>query len=156
MKKFRFSLEAVRTLRLRNEQEALQHYASALRARQSALAALSDAQHECEAAWELRRVRTLEGAPAAHLAQVQDYCEAVEALKKQCEDALAAAMRVVEQKLEQLHKDRQAREVVDRLCDRQRERHERELQRETQKRTDDLAQRSSSRFVLAGSTRWWN
>jgi flagellar export protein FliJ len=156
MNRFRFSLEAVRTLRLRNEQEALQHYASALRGRQSALAALNDAQRDCEAAWELRRERTREGAPAAHLAQVQDYCVAMEAYKKQCEDALAAAMRVVEQKLEKLHKDRQAREVVDKLCERQRERHEREMQRENQKRMDDLAQRSSSRLISAGPTRWWN
>jgi len=141
MKKFRFTLEAVRTLRQRQEQVALEQYAGALRARQKALDALRDAERECTAAWTLRSERTASGAPAAHVAQVQEYCAAVESLKKQCNEAVATAQRVMDHMLENLCRARRAREAVDRFYEWQRERYDRELQREEQKKLDDLAQR---------------
>jgi len=46
MKSFRFTLEAVRTLRQRQEQAAMEQYAQALLARQQAVAKLEALQHE--------------------------------------------------------------------------------------------------------------
>jgi flagellar export protein FliJ len=153
MKKFRFTLEAVRTLRQRQEQTALEQYAGALRARQKALDALRDTERECEAAWMLRRERTASGAPAAHVAQVQDYCTALESLKKQCAEAVVMAQRVMDHMLENLCRARRAREAVDQFYEWQRERYDREWQREEQKKMDDLAQRRAPQASSAAAIR---
>lgn len=151
MKKFRFSLAPVRTVRQRQEQLALEQYARSVRAWQSARTALTDVQREREAAWQVRRERARAGATAAHLAQAQDYCAALETLEKRCAEAVAAARCVVDQKLKELHDARRARKTVDKFLDRQRERYDREVQREEQKAVDDLAQRRPPRTTLVGS-----
>jgi flagellar export protein FliJ len=155
MRRFRFTLEAVRTLRQRREQVALEQYARAVRVWQSTLEALNEVQRQCEDAWQLQRERTQTGALAAHLAQVQDYCAALGTLKEHCEAAVAAARRVVDQKLEALHETRRARKAVDKFFKRRRERYDYELLREEQKTSDDLAQRCGPRTSLVGKeTRW--
>jgi flagellar protein FliJ len=141
MKRFRFSLQAVLTVRQRREQTALEHFSRAIAVRQLAIDRLNETKRRCEAAWALSRERTAEGAPAAHLAQLRDYCRDMEKFQKECELAVAAAQRVVDQKWEKLVAARQAREVVDKLLKRQRERYDRELQREEQKLLDDMASR---------------
>jgi flagellar export protein FliJ len=151
MKKFRFSLAPVRTVRQRQEQVALEQYARAVRAWQLAQSALADVQLQREAAWQLRRDRALAGATAADLAQAQDYGAALETLEKRCAEAVVAALAVVDQKLNELHGARRARKTVDKFLDRQRERYDRELQREEQKTLDDLARRRRPRTTLAGT-----
>jgi flagellar export protein FliJ len=139
MRKFRFSLQAVLTVRQRQEQIALEHFSRAIAARQLATDRLNEAKRECQAAWALSRARTAAGAPAMHLAQLHDYCHGMEEFQKDCERAVAASQAVVDQKWEKLVTARQAREAVDKFLERQRERYDRELQREEQKMFDDVS-----------------
>jgi flagellar export protein FliJ len=139
MKKFHSSLQAVLTVRQRQEQTALEHFSRAVTARQLATGRLNEAKRECQAAWALSRERTAAGAPAAHLAQLHDYCHDMEKLEKECAQIVAAAQVVVDQKWEKLVMARQAREAVDKFLERQRERYDRELQGEEQKMFDDIS-----------------
>lgn len=150
MKKFRFSLQAVLTVRQRQEQTALESFSRAVAARQQAVERLNESQRACREAWELSRVRTAAGAPAIHLAQLHDYCQNMEEFQKECVRAVAAAQVVVDQKWEKLVAARQAREAVDKFLERQRERYDRELQREEQKMFDDVSHQHA--FAGAG----WN
>jgi flagellar FliJ protein len=150
MKRFRFSLQAVLTVRQRQEQVALERLAEAIAARQLAIDRLNEVQQACKNAWALSRERTAAGAPAAHLAQLHDYCHDLEQLQKDCEQAVQAAQRVVDQKWEKLVAARQAREAVDKLLERQRERYDRELQREEQKMLDDM---TSQRALTATNSK---
>jgi len=139
MKKFRFSLQAVLTVRQRQEQAALEQFSRAVAARQQAIGRLSEAKQACHEAWALSRARTAAGAAAIHLAQLHDYCLSMEDFQKQCELAVAAAQEVADQKWQKLVLARQAREAVDKFLERQRERYGRELQREEQKMFDDIS-----------------
>ena len=143
MKPFRFTLEAVRTLRKRQEQEAMEAYAAAVATRQKALEGLREAERECEAAWAMSRERKAGGAPAAHLSQVEDYCRLAEEFKKCCAEMLADAQRKVDAALEKLLAARKAREAVDKFRQRQRNRYNRELVRAEQKILDEIAQQRS-------------
>jgi flagellar FliJ protein len=138
MKRFQFSLQALLTVRRRQEQIALEQFAQAAAARQLAIDRLNEVKQECETAWALRRERTRTGAPAMQLAQLHDYGRVLEQLQKNCDRALREAQRVVDQKWEKLLAARQAREAVDKFLERQRQRYDRELQREEQKMLDDM------------------
>lgn len=140
MKPFRFTLEAVRTLRKRQEQEAMEAYAAAVATRQKALEGLREAERECEAAWAMSRERKAGGAPAAHLSQVEDYCRLAEEFKKCCAEMVVEAQRKTDLALEKLLAARQAREAVDKFRQRQRDRYKRELAREEQKVLDEIGQ----------------
>ena len=65
MKAFRFTLEAVRTLRQRQEQEAQEQYAQALLARQQALNRLDAVQRELNAGFAELRAQLAKGCAAA-------------------------------------------------------------------------------------------
>ena len=148
MKKFRFTLQALWTVRERQEQIAREHYTQAVRARQLAVDTLASVQRECESTWQLHRNRIATGAPAAHLQQVQEYITALNELKTRHERALREAVRIAEVKWNQLKLASQAREAVDKLQLRQRKRHDEAMERDEQKHVDDLAQRRLS--VVAG------
>ena len=148
MKKFRFSLQAVLTVRQRQEQTALEHFSKAIATRQLATDRLNEAKRECQGAWALSRARTAAGASAIHLVQLHDYCQNMEELQKECQRAVVAAQAVVDQKWEKLVTARQAREAVDKFLERQRERYDRELQREEQKMFDDV----SHQHAFAGAS----
>lgn len=141
MKRFHFTLEALHILRKRQEQVALEIYGQAVTARQRTIDHLRDAWRRCEEAWALSRERTATGAPAAHLAQLRDYCQAMDELKKRCESALEQAQRVVDTRWKELMVARQAREAVEKFLQRQRDRHNRAALREEQKALDDMAGR---------------
>jgi len=138
MKRFQFSLQALLTVRRRQEQIALEQFAQAAAARQEAADRLNAVKQECETAWALGRERLGAGAPASQLAQLQDYCRVLEQLRKTCERAVKDAQRAVDLKWEKLLAARQAREAVDKFLERQRQRYDRELQQEEQKMLDDI------------------
>lgn len=150
MKGYRFTLQALLTLRARQEQAAQEVYAQALAVRQQALQRLGEAQHECQAAQLLSRERTAAGAPAAHLAQIREYCRAMDELRQRCTELLEQAQRAAGLRLDKLIEARRAREVVEKSQQRQRERYDRELTREEQKLLDELATQRAP--VIAGST----
>ncbi|MGD0060187.1 MAG: flagellar export protein FliJ [Verrucomicrobiia bacterium] len=140
MKRFRFSLQALFTVLQQREQAALELYAKALTVRQQASEKLSDAQRQCQEAWDFNRQRVVSGAPAAQVVQAGQYCVLAKELQERRAGALRSAQQAVDSALEALLEARQSREAVDRFRARQQERYNRETQREEQKVIDDLAQ----------------
>lgn len=141
MKPFRFSLQAVLTVRERQEHVALEAYARAVEECLAARSRLEAARLELEAArgeWgRLMNAGCTAEAACAH----RDHCVNLEhrelrqvANLEQRDRALQAAWQV-------LMTARQKRETVDRFQELQRERHEHELQVEEQKLLDEMAGR---------------
>jgi flagellar FliJ protein len=141
VKTFHFNLQALQTLRQRQEQKALEQYGQAVSARQSAFEKFEAVRKHCEASWALCREQITHGATAAQLAQAEAYCFSVEEQKKQCEAAVNQAQTVVDERWQTLLAARQQREAVDKYREHQFERYERELLREEQKLLDDVASR---------------
>jgi flagellar protein FliJ len=141
MKRFRFSLESVLTLRQRREQTALEQYGRAVSARQQAVETLRVARAEWETICRVRTTLLKSEAVAGELARAQEYCRAKEDNVARREQEALRAQRVVEQTWEKLLETRRAREVVDKYGQRQRESYDRSCQREEQKAIDEMAQR---------------
>ena len=152
MKRFRFTLEALLRLRQRHEKQALQQYGEAVTAQREAACRLAEVEADCEANWAVFREHIAEAAPAAYVAQLQGYCHWLEECKRVSARALEQAERVCKQRWFKLLLARRAREVVDKLMVRQRERYDRELTREEQKQIDEMA----SQRVLASTLHGMN
>jgi flagellar export protein FliJ len=143
MKPFRFTLEAVRTLRQRQEQNATERYVQALLTRQQALDLLDGLQRELNEGWQELRVQLAKGCSASHAAQAHDYHRALAKRRDEASEALGIAERRVNATLQTMLSARQQREIVDKSCEKQKARHLRDQLREEQKRLDDLAGRRS-------------
>ncbi len=145
MKPFKFSLEAVATTRRRFEQTALEQYAKALLAKQSALSQLEAVQHELDDAW-LRLRNTLEsGCSASSATRLRQESNYLEEDRKLREEVLSQAERAVSVALQQMLVTRQQREAVEKFRGKQRLAHDRDIQRDTQKFLDEMAtQRATS------------
>jgi flagellar export protein FliJ len=150
MKAFRFSLEAVKTLRLRQEQQAMENYLRALLARQQALEHLEASRDQIRRnQQELRRLLT-EGCPATQAAQVNQYQRFLEKIQAERVSALGLAERRVNVTFQGMLLARQQRQAVETYRDKELARHQREEAREEQKLLDDMASRRG-RSMLA-----WN
>ncbi|MBI4324919.1 MAG: flagellar FliJ family protein [Chloroflexi bacterium] len=141
MKPFRFTLQALLTLRQREEQVAIEDYARALQARQQALAQLDAAEHELSLAWHEWHTALAEGCVAAQAAQRKEFCESVAERRNQRAAALAGANRAYNQALQKMLSTRRQRRAVETYFVHQRQRYDRELLREEQKTLDDLVKR---------------
>jgi flagellar FliJ protein len=141
MKRFRFSLQSLLTLRQRREQTALEHYGRAVSARQEAVEILRAARAEWDTICRVRTTLLAAGAAAGDLARAQEYCRAMEETVARCEGDVLRAQREVESSWQKLLEARRAREMVDKYGQRQRESYDRALQREEQKALDEMAQR---------------
>jgi len=139
MKRFRFSLHALRTLRQRQEQRALKQFGLAIAARAQAARELEEVRRHCDAGWQASRQSMKAGVTASQLAKLGAYCRAMEELQRQAETTLRRAQRTVDEKWEKLLTIRQQREAVDKYYQRQRGAYERQLSREEQKALDDMA-----------------
>src|SRR5436309_4418647 len=139
MKPFRFTLEAVATIRQRREREMLETYAQSLLVRRRAWDRLAAIQHDLEAAWSRTRQELAKGCSASMMSQLREYNRLLEEERNRCETALRQAERAVNQALQRMLAARQQREAVDRFRCQQRARYDRELNRETQKFLDELS-----------------
>ncbi len=139
MKRFKFSLQAVRTLRERAEQTALERYARAVAARQQAIEHLRAIRTRCESVWHVRQIMTANGAAAEELSRAQEYSQALEQSVAQGEAQLLNTQRAVDQAWQHLVGARKQREVVDKCHDRQRGRYDHECRTEEQKELDEMA-----------------
>ena len=139
MKPFRFTLEAVSTVRKRAEHEALESFANALLLRGAALEHLDAVQRDLDAVWTEMRQEVARGCRAARMAQLRLHSQAVEEERARRETDLQQAERAVNQALQRMLAAHQQREVVDKFRSQQRARHELHLGRETQKFLDELA-----------------
>jgi flagellar export protein FliJ len=139
MKTFRFTLEAVRTLRQRQEQEALENYARALLARQQVLAALTDMDQRIGR--DFTQMRKLLSGPctAAQAAQAQNFHASLEKKRDECVAALGHAERRLNAASQAMLAARQKRETVDIYREKQQAAHQRLELREEQKILDEFA-----------------
>jgi flagellar export protein FliJ len=153
MKAFRFTLEAVRIVRQRHEQETMEHYAQALLVRQQATARLEEIQQELSAAWQDLRTRLAGGCSAGEAHQAQTYRQTLEKRREDCVTALGAAERRVNAALQAMLAARRQREVVDKFLEKQKARFGREMSRLEQKAMDDLAGRRTNSIFSWSPTR---
>ena len=148
MKRFRFSLQAVHTLRQRQEQVALEAYSRALRARQLARDRLQAVERELELAWAARRACQSQPAPAARLRAANEFCAFLDDQRLAAASHLRTAQQAVDAAWKKLVLARQRREAVEKYRQRQWREHQAATQRAEQKWLDEIAQR---RAVVAGA-----
>lgn len=139
MKKFRFTLPALKTLRERNEQEALEAYAKAVRQQTLAETELTQAKASLDALCQERQNVLNQGISAIETVQFHTYSLRLQGLCREKESALAKAQQGVKRQWQLLLVARQKREVVDKFLQRQKARYQFELNREEQKMLDELA-----------------
>ena len=158
MKAFKYSLQALRTLRRRHEQVALQNYAQANQLREAAAERLHSVQLELSAGWAALQERILAGATILHLSRLQSYCDAVSQRVPKCEAELRAAEHAVAAAWRHLVATRRELEVVEQHHRKQHAGYERELDRQEQKRLDEIATRGApfAPLSFAPAGQLWN
>jgi len=142
MKQFRFTLQALLIVLEQREQMALAAYARALADQRNALEQWRNAQSLCEEGFRLGRDRAASGAPAVHLAQIQEYCRSMKEYEQLRLGEVRRAEQAVAGALARLLGARQSREAVQRVRRTQQKRYDYASRREEQKVLDDLAQRA--------------
>lgn len=141
MKRFRFTLQPLSTLRQRKEHEAMERYAAALRGREAALAEQHAAEQALAAGQQAWKSLATAGCSAGELARHQAHCAALELRRRECAGGVERAERDVAAALRRMLQARQDREAVDQFRVRQFAAYDRERGREEQKFLDELAHR---------------
>jgi flagellar export protein FliJ len=139
MKAFRFTLEAVRTLRQRQEHEALEDYIRALLARQQALSVLEAIDRSIGRDFAQMRQLLAGGCTAAQATAGQNYHFSLEQMRDQGAAALGEAERRVNDASKAMLAARRQREMVDVYREKQHALHQRLELREEQKIMDEFA-----------------
>ena len=139
MQSFRFTLQAVRTLRLRQEQAALAHYLRAVQTHERDRDELRRTQLEQEAAWMRLRQGLPAGLSARQLSQLHAYSWTVEERRRAGATAEQLSLQLMNQAAQRLRLACRQREVVDKYYEKQKRTHDRRLQMAEQKLMDDLA-----------------
>lgn len=148
MKHFRFTLQALLTVRQREERDALENYARKLQTRQQALDDLAAIENDLALAWNDLRHQMIEGTHAAALLQRQAHCHHLGQQREQRLTLLSQAEEAANLALLTVLTARQNREVVEKFLDQQRKNYQRECNREEQKLLDELAHRAGPDSVL--------
>ena len=146
MKPFKCSLQALLTLREREEQTALQEYGKTLRQLEETRHKLDLVQQELDSANAKLHQRFLSSGPAVQLAQLQEFCAAVEKKRREWEYTLKVAQNKSQQAFTKLVAARQAKAVVTKYYENQKKRHEQGCRQQEQKTLDNLV--NGSRAVL--------
>src|SRR5712691_87692 len=129
MKTFRFSLQALRLLRERQEQLVLQDYGKALQLWEQAHDQVDALQQQFQIACLEAQQKLIDGCCGSELAQLQAYCQALELRRRESELAARMARNKVSLAFTRLIAARQARAVVDKCFDKQKRRHDHERRR---------------------------
>ena len=152
MKRFRFTLAALKTLRERREQEATEAYGKALQVEQQAKAELARAKATLDQAWQDRQAILDQGVAARDMVQLLAYCQNLQRHCQTQENQVALARQSLRQKWDRLLVARREREVVDQFLQRQKHRHSLECLAEEQKLLDELAGRETEGGLSAPLT----
>jgi flagellar export protein FliJ len=152
MKDFRFSLQAVLSLREESEKDAQRRYAAALAESDKALARLHAARAEVQSCWALWRNAASGCAFAADLERARMYCVLLDERQKRLEKEWKAAQLAAEQASRQLLVATQKKQVIEKLRTRKRMAHQAQVTRMEQKQQDELASRSLS--LIGGGREW--
>jgi flagellar export protein FliJ len=158
MKPFKFTLEAVRTVREREEQHALHDYVATLRALAEAKQRVEAINDEISRVWSELRQSLQAGSRAAELARIQDYGEMLIRRKRTLDDELKAARVKANRSFTRYLAAHQACTVVEKCYENQHGQHDRDRRKHEQKTLDDLAQRSLTLASLVMRSRGtiWN
>jgi flagellar export protein FliJ len=141
MKRFRFTLEALRILRQRQEQDALEVYAKALLERQKAQDHLQQLKRQQAELEEETRREMSAGCQVHRLRQRQVFHESLRLGIRAQEQKLSLAEMGVQRAMQALVQAKQRREAVDNAHDRQKTAHGKQALREEAAMLDELAQR---------------
>ena len=147
MKKWRFSLEAVRILKQRLEEEAARKHSQALVQLGHAKALLAETEKQLEAA--ARNCSKRQKVSAAELLQLTQYMTLLERQRTERQTSCCEAEKQVTLARAHLEKVAREREILDRLHDRRKAEHEFHLARQEQKWLDELAQRAKRGLLAA-------
>jgi flagellar export protein FliJ len=141
MKSFQFSLQAVRTVREREEQQSLQHYVKALRAVDEARRQAEAVAAELAGVWLHLQEAVSGGSTAFEVQRLHDHCDAVLLRKRDRDLALQAARDAASGAFARYLAAHQARTAVEKLFVRQRASWERTRRAQAQKMIDEIAAR---------------
>ena len=147
MKKFKFSLEAVRFLKNKIEEDAAQKHARALVNMSKAKAELAETEKELNAA-ALMQFSAGKNTPAHRLMQLNRYIEALEKVRRERLERCLHAEKEAALARAALEKAGREREILDRLHEHQHATHKFHMARQEQKWIDELA-RQVKRGLLA-------
>jgi flagellar export protein FliJ len=146
MKKWKFSLEAVRDLKNRIEEQAAQKHAQAIVRVSRARAELAETEKELNAA-ALMQLSRGRHTSAQELLQLNQYIEAMEKLRRERQERCLQAEKEATLARAALEKAAREREILDKLHDRQHARNRFHLGRQEQKWMYELAQQIRRRAV---------
>jgi flagellar export protein FliJ len=158
MKPFKFTLQAVRTVREREEQSALREYVATLRALEEAKRRYEAVEEQILMAWDDFRQALQTDSSSVEITRVQDDCEMLQERRRELESALQAARQKANRAFTRYLAAHQACALVEQCVQNQSHRHEHERPKRQQKGIDDLAQRSLSLANLICRSRGtiWN
>jgi flagellar export protein FliJ len=148
MKKFKFSLEAVRFLKNKIEEDAAQKHARALVQVSKAKAELSETEKELNGA-ALMQFSAGKGTSAQELMQLARYVEALEKRRRERLERCLMAEKDATLARAALEKAAREREILDRVHDHQKNAHHFHLARQEQKWMDELAQQMKRGLLAA-------
>ncbi len=146
------------TLREREEQNALQDYSRSLRAVEDARHKLELVQDELDHARSEMSKKLAANPPAGQLAQMQEYCQTIEKRERECDYAVNVAQNKSQQCFLKLVGARQARSVVEKAQEQQKQRYDQERRKQEQKQIDEMAGREkpASQLLRVHKTALWN
>jgi flagellar export protein FliJ len=147
MKTFRFSLQAVLTVRQREEHFALEQYAQALLTRQQALDHLAVEERELAAIRQDMRDLLQAGVAAGSILRSQVFCQSLASRRDLAAEALSNAERAVQSTLQSMLEARRRREVVESCRNKQRVRHTRQCHYQEDRHHDELASRRQPQIL---------
>ena len=139
MKHFRFTLQAVLTVRLNQESKAMEAFASAQTECQRIGARYQRIQDEIEQVFGMRRTVLRKAANSEDLQQMQQGLRALQETERRCHVELQKAQANRDEKSRALLEARQQREVVEKIQQKQRTSFDAQVARAEQKAVDEFA-----------------
>ena len=140
MKRWKFSLETVRELKNRIEEQAAQKHARALLGVARSKAALTETEKELNAAALMQFAGRGKKKTGHELAQLAQYMSVLEKQRRERLDQVLHAEKEATLARAALEKIAREREILDKLRDRQQSAHSFHIARQEQKWMDEMAQ----------------
>ena len=148
MKKFKFSMEAVRLLKNKIEEEAAQKHARCLVQLGKAKAELAETERELNAA-ALMQFSANKKTPANELVQLNQFISALEKVRRERLDRCLHAEKDATLARAALEKAAREREILDRVHEHQHSAHRFHVARQEQKWMDEIAQKLKRGLLAA-------
>lgn len=141
MKPFRFRLQAVQTLREKQETEAVEIYARACRRQERAAVQLEEVRQELLETQLDRNRRLQTNCRIGEVIQIEGFLSILKDRIQECQAAWQRECGQVQQAERGMREARQRREVIAKWLERDRQRHAAALRMHEQKAEDEMAAR---------------